>query len=398
MLPAQTGRSHSLSARIALNALGTAACTAVLFIVALSCAGCGAPGEPTPPSPPIPAAISDLTARQSGDGTLLTFSLPGKSITNQRLTQIPSCDIYRGALKADGSPDAKSFRMVYTIPGAMVAEYEVEKHVQFLDPVSPEETKAHPGLKVAYLVRTRVSAKKSSPDSNIVTVGLFPVPQRISSLDARVTENAIELSWPAPAQTSGGETLGDFTYRLYRGQLESSLNAEAAEAAAKDPLHAKWKVKPSLLASPAASNYSDADFEFDKTYVYMVRTAVPVNGGIVESSDSAPAIVTPKDIFPPSAPQGLLGAVITENGAPGPVIDLSWSINPENDVAGYRVYRSEQEGARGEPLQQTLVPTPAFRDASVHPGHRYWYTVTAVDRAGNESGGSSPALVEVPQP
>jgi len=32
-----------------------------------------------------------------------------------------------------------------------------------------------------------------------------------------------------------------------------------------------------------------------------------------------------------------------------------------------------------------LLPAPVYRDMSVQPGYRYWYSVTAVDRAGNES-------------
>jgi len=78
-------------------------------------------------------------------------------------------------------------------------------------------------------------------------------------------------------------------------------------------------------------------------------------------------------------------------------VDLSWSISPETDVAGYRVYRSESEGARGDTLSE-LLPTPAYRDASVQPGRRYWYSVTAVDRSGNESDPSPQILVVIAQP
>jgi hypothetical protein len=368
----------------------------ILLSCTLMVAGCGAPGEPTPPSPPIPGTIVDLSAKQIGDGALLTFTLPGKTIAGQRLAESPTCEIFRGAVKADGSADTKSFRMVYTIPGALTASYVIEKDVEFLDPISPGEAKTHPGGKVAYLVRTRVSPKKSSADSNIVTLAIFPVPQRIASVDTHVTESAIELAWPAPTQTSGGDALGDFSYRLYRGELDSSFAPVAIDAAAKDLVHAKWKTKLALLASPASNSYRDSDFEFDKTYVYVARTAVQVNGGVIESADSAPAIVTPKDIFPPSAPQGLVAAVVTENATAPAMVDLSWSISPENDVAGYRVYRSEQEVTRGDAIQPDLISTPAVRDTA-QPAHRYWYTVTAVDRAGNESAGSAPVLVEIPQ-
>src|SRR5271155_2898345 len=194
--PGQTIRqiTRQRAARIAVH---TTAAYFIIFSCGLLLVGCGAPGMPTPPSPPIPSAITDLTAKQSGDGALLSFTLPGKTVTGKRLTESPACEIFRGAVKADGSADTKSFRMVYAIPAAMVQNYVVEKHVEFLDPIAPEETKTHPGGKVAYLVRTRISPKKASVDSNIVNLAIFPVPQRIVDLSARVTASAIELAWPA---------------------------------------------------------------------------------------------------------------------------------------------------------------------------------------------------------
>ncbi len=131
--------------------------------------------------------------------------------------------------------------------------------------------------------------------------------------------------------------------------------------------------------------------------MYVVRS-VTVPGAALESSDSTPVVVRPKDTFAPGAPQGLVAAVLAGATTGSAVVDLSWSINPENDVAGYHVYRSEHEGERGALLVPELVPTPALRDAAVQAGHRYWYTVTAVDRAGNEGPGSAPITIEVTQP
>ena len=74
------------------------------------------------------------------------------------------------------------------------------------------------------------------------------------------------------------------------------------------------------------------------------------------------------------------------------------SISQENDVAGYRVYRTEVDTVRGQPLIPDLIPTPAFRDTTVQTGHKYRYTVTAVDRAGNESAESTPLIVEIVPP
>ncbi len=367
----------------------------LLIPIFLFLIGCGAPGEPAPPSPPVPTAIVDLTARQAGDGVQLTFTLPAKTIRGERLTDPPSVEILRGSLKADGKADEKSFRQVYAIPGTLISNYHVEDHVQFVDPVAPDESRAHPGGTLAYRVRTRASAKRASPDSNTVSVRVFPMPQRVRSVQADVTETAIDLSWPAPTQTSAGEPIDPIAeYHVYRGELDPS----SADAASKDLLQAKWK-SVLTLAGPAPTNhYRDTTFEFGKTYLYIVRSAVLAGGQSLESSDSPTAIVTPRDTFPPATPHDVVAAALAANSSAPLEVDLSWSINVETELAGYRVYRSEQQDAAGRPITLELLLSPAYRDTSVQPGHRYWYSVTAVDRTGNESVPSAPVEVDVAQP
>ena len=160
----------------------------------------------------------------------------------------------------------------------------------------------------------------------------------------------------------------------------------------------KWKSPLAFLASSPTTSYRDSSFDFGKTYVYTVRTVIPADGGTIESSDSVPAIVTPIDVYPPAVPQGLLAAVVTPDPNAPPEVDLSWSINTETDLAGYHVYRSEQQDTWGRLLTPDLLLSPAYRDTSVQPGHRYWYSVTAVDRSGNESAPSAPVAAEVAQP
>src|ERR1700751_745137 len=108
-----------------------------LFIFA---SGCGPPAHPVPPSPLVPVAVSDLAARQAGDGVELVFSLPPKTVSGEKLTAPPASEIVRGSLKPNGVPDPKSFRVVYTIPAALVPNYLDAGHVRFTDPVSPAET------------------------------------------------------------------------------------------------------------------------------------------------------------------------------------------------------------------------------------------------------------------
>ncbi|HEY6943994.1 MAG TPA: hypothetical protein VI431_02555 [Candidatus Acidoferrum sp.] len=343
----------------------------------------------------MPIAVSDLAGKQAGDGVELVFSLPSKSISGEKLTAAPAVEIVRGSLKAKGGPDAKTFRVVYTIPGALVGNYVAAGHVRFTDPISPEETKAHAGTTYAYLVRTRLSKKRASVDSNVVTVRVVPVPQSISSVKSQVTETAVNLTWSGPTQTSAGEPLSAiFSYRIYRGEIDPQTPAPTS----KDLPTIRWISPLTLLGSSTATSYADTQFDFGKTYVYTVRSAIAVEGNEVESDNSEPVSVTPLDTFPPGAPQDLVAAVLPGATPSTLVVDLSWSINLETDLAGYRVYRSEQEGARGQLITPDLLPAPAVRDSSVEAGHRYWYSVTAMDRAGNESAPSKPVAVDITQP
>ena len=365
---------------------------ALLGLLVLS--GCGAPGEPQPPSPPIPAPISDLSAHQQGNGVQLVFTIPVRTVAGDRLAEPPAIEIYRGSLKPNGTPDNKSFKLVYTIPGELSHAYTAQEKIQFTDPLPPEELRANPGATYVYRVRTRASKKKDSADSNTVLAKVYPVPPRIMALDAHVMQSAIELSWTVPSSEPAGTAGETITgYRIYRGEPENTATLPSSA----DFLQVKWKSPIVLLAAAQANSYRDTLFDFGKAYMYLVRSVVTVDGNPIESDDSVPALVTPRDTFPPATPQNLIAAEIPDADGK-PTVDLSWSISLESDLAGYRVYRSEEQGARGQPLNEELLLSPAYRDVSPQVGHRYWYAVIAVDRAGNESESSVPAVADLSQP
>jgi len=365
------------------------------LLLFLLIAGCGAPGEPTPPSPPVPVAVTDLAAQQVGDAVQLTFTLPTKTVAGERLAEAPAIEILRGTVRPDGSPDTKSFRTVETIPGALLGEYRSAEKVQIVNRITADELRAYLDRALAYRVRSRASRKRASADSSTAIVRLRPVAERITALHATVTESAVELSWPAPTRTSSGEPLPAISeYRVYRGEID----AASADAAANDLSKAKWKSPLALLGTAHTETYRDTAFDFGKTYLYSIRAVIPTEGSAVESDDSVPAIVAPRDVFPPAVPQGSVAAVIVGSPTNAPEVDLSWSINLETDLAGYRVYRSEQQDTPGQLLTPDLLLSPAYRDTSVQPGHRYWYSVTSVDRTGNESLPTAPVAAEITQP
>ncbi len=367
-------------------------CCILFFLIG----GCGAPGELMAPSANVPADITNLSARQNGDGVHLTFSMPVRSVSGDRLVTPFAIEILRGTTTPDGSPDLKSLRVVDTIPDSLTGKYLVADKIEFTDPLAPEEISKHPGSVFVYAIRTRLSQKRASANSNVVSLRLFRVPDRVASLEARVTESAIELSWPPVQRTSAGEPLAASPqYNIYRAEVDAARETQFSTGPDNQrDLDSKLQ----LLTSQSGNTYGDKNFEFGKSYAYVVRAGITEGGTTVESTDSAPAFVNPRDVFPPAPPQDL-AAVVLPGDTPGYLlVDLSWSISVEPDFAGYRVYRSEDPGTRGQLLNSELLPTPSLRDTSVQSAHRYWYAVTAVDRAGNESAPSPPVAVEVSQP
>ena len=145
-----------------------------------------------------------------------------------------------------------------------------------------------------------------------------------------------------------------------------------------------------------APPFSDTQAIFGATYKYSVRSMVQYPDAAIESGDSNLVTLTPKDTFPPAAPLGLVVVLVPTQGATSAHLELSWAISPETDIAGYNVYRSEEAGVQGTRQNAELLIAPAFRDMNVQPGRRYFYSVTAVDRSGNESPASEVVSGGVP--
>lgn len=80
-----------------------------------------------------------------------------------------------------------------------------------------------------------------------------------------------------------------------------------------------------------------------------------------------------------------------------PVVSLTWEPSP-SPVLGYNVYRSEERGGPYTLLNtSSLVENVNFyRDTDVRSGHAYFYVVTDVDAAGDESVRSNQISVTAP--
>ena len=142
----------------------------------------------------------------------------------------------------------------------------------------------------------------------------------------------------------------------------------------------------------SSTSYADSTVDPGTTYSYTILAKDAAGN---QSSKSSPAVATTPAIAP-GAPTGL-----TASGSDG-LVSLSWT--PPTSTGGaaitsYRIYRGTTGG--GSKTLQTSVATTSFDDSSVTNGTTYYYTVTAVNTAGEgsasgEASATPAAVVTVP--
>ncbi|MGD0404335.1 MAG: fibronectin type III domain-containing protein [Candidatus Acidiferrales bacterium] len=387
-------------ARASLRSIFLLSCS--LFSLSLWLAGCAAPGEPIERKPPVPTAIADLAAQQQGNDVILTFTMPKETVQHRPLKQTPAIEIYRAFEPVRGSavPATTTVpELILTIPPAMVDRHSQKNHVRVVSALDAGDLSPHIGWTAAYAVRTRASLKKESADSNPAGVRIYPAADPIEDVKAEVTHAGIVLSWTPPQKTPVGAAPPIVAYHIYRAEAAPQVPTQpepVANVSVSISEAPKLKVPFARIGETPEPAFQDLQVEFGSTYVYSVRSVLQYPDVALESTDSKLIAITPRDTFPPAAPQGLVVVLVPAQGANPAYLDISWAISPETDIAGYNVYRSEQDGVPGTRLNSELLLTPAFRDMNAGPGHHYVYTATAVDRAGNESHASEPASGGVP--
>lgn len=416
-----------------IRGLGSARTGALAGVVllaisaSLACGGCAAPGEPVSRHSAVPRAITDLRASQQGNSFLLSFTVPSKTTTKKNLPASPSIEIYRTyrpipkATPAAGGAGAPAAPMemahpelLVEIPAAMVSKYLQRGKVRFAMDMPAEQLVQHAGQEILWMVRTQVKVGKQSDDSNVVSLPVFPVLPPPQDVEARLTQDAVTVSWvdlppaveeqTAVAAGAVGMTRKSKIYRVYRAELteeaapasaageksgQGSANA-AAPAGQADSGAALGEVRPGepafvLIGESQASPFRDTHFQFGRHYVYSVRTFAEYEPGGNESADSNLANVDTKDVFVPATPSGLVAIPVAKTDEESAHIELSWAISSETDLAGYNVYRVDAQDSTPAKLNDKPLLTPTYRDMSVALARTYTYSVTAVDRAGNES-------------
>jgi hypothetical protein len=350
----------------------------VCTIVAALLTACGTPGVPVPPSLELARPVTDLRASRKGDNVYLTWTMPTHTTERQNLRHggvVAVCRAIGREVKDCATPVAR----IPFQPPSRNATPQLRNYTDQL----PPSLQAPPTSQLDYAISVLNRYGRSAGLSNQIEVPSAPALPAASGFRAQLNGDGVHLSWePVSAPDIPGLR---FLYRIYRRNSATNQDTIAGE------LPVAGQPSPGLI---------DNSFEWEKTYEYRATVVTIVNPANkmeqqLEGEDTTPVRVVMHDVFPPAAPTGLQ-AVFSGPGQK-PFIDLVWTPNTETDLAGYNVYRHEADKEEWSKLNSDLIKSPAYRDSAIEPGHRYSYSVSAVDIRGNESPHSAEARESVPE-
>jgi len=338
--------------------------------------GCGTPGAPQPPSLNLPQPVNDLSATRVGDVVTLAWTMPKRNTDKLAIKERVLASVCRKEATGQCEPAGTAMQLP---PGA--AGTLTETLTGALATGDPRT--------LAYFVELTNRKGRSAGLSNgaVVLAGAAPAP--VAGLAVEVRKPGVEVHWKADDEGAA--------VRLQRKLLtpRPAKKQEGAMAAPAEPLEQNL-----LIENVASGRALDKSIVFGEKYEYRAQRVarLTVDGKTLELAGelSQPVQVEAKDVFPPDAPTGLAAvATLAQNGGET-AIDLSWQPNTETDLAGYVVYRREEDGTWTRISPAEPVVGPAFHDTKVQPGHTYRYAVSALDRGGRESARSDEAQESVP--
>ncbi len=352
--------------------------TAVLLLLLAALSACGRKGPLLPPVVRVPQKPSAVTVEQRGGTFFISWANPTKNIDGSLLDAVSEIEIW--VLEVEKSPASapevfpKTFeekaRQAALIKKDQLPSLLIEKGNDtrgYIHPFTPAASGIGK-VKFVFAVRAKDARSRASEFSAFAALDFLVSPQPPRSLEVRSLKDSIELTWTAP-EANIDRSVPPLVagYNVY-GQM------------GEGPLQ---RLNKELVREP---KFEDRNVRYGASLRYLVRATTAETAPSIESGDSPVATIIPKDVFPPASPTGLVP--IAGKG----YIALSWNANQEKDLAGYRVRRKGE----GEAEDILLTPQPitenAFTDRSIEKGRRYRYSISSMDKNGNES---PPAEIQV---
>ncbi|MDA2933807.1 hypothetical protein MYX82_05635 [Acidobacteria bacterium AH-259-D05] len=316
-----------LGIRSAVRCRRSAVCG--LWLSCLLLSGCAKIGDPLPPLVHPTDTVTDVETVQVEDHFQIVFSLPSH--------EIRWVEIYR---QCGSNPSPPEQSLVRLEPEEL-SHYNQGNKFFFED---------HPGLSqpCSYWLRFVNRQGLRSPFSNLAQTLPIPPARPPTNLRYQVHQTQIVVKWDAPVANIDGSQ----PPRL-AGYLVNSKH---------------------LVRQP---EYTETEFQFGQEHSYQVQSVSREADPLILSGYSDTLKFVPRDEFPPGIPQNI--TILSLEGK----VQIFWDANKESDLKGYFVYSGTDPNRLRK--SSSSITINRYVDESVTTGKAYYYQLSAMDRAGNES-------------
>lgn len=194
-------------------------------------------------------------------------------------------------------------------------------------------------------------------------------PSAPSGLAVQEAAGVINLSWTKNQESDISK------YRLYRSTSAISNSPKFNPATVQ-----KISFAEKGYIDETGTFFADSDIITGSTYYYRV-SALDRNNN--ESNKSNQVAITYGDHITPAKPVGLTAQTGSKKGE----INLSWTSNSESDFLSYNIYMADQGGSDFSFLASQS--SNSYIVTARTAGKSYFFRITAVDNANNESESSN---------
>lgn len=337
-------------------------------LVLIMAGACGKKAAPLSPDLVLPGPVKNFRLSQEGASLVASWVFPQTNQLGQPLTQLKGFRLYRGA--AAGTAPAAGCAPEFVLLADIDLDYPEVGKIQG-DRGVYQDWNLVPGK--CYTYRVAAYGRGGSPGawSPDLSQAWGSLPRAPGSLTAAPQDREVQLAWPEVKFLQDGSPLRDLAgFAVYR-QTGSGA----------------WQ---RLNSTPVPVNrYQDVAVQNEVEYTYAIRAVRHLGQYQLEGPDSPSRTARPQKLTSPPPIINLVAAPTAKG------VELRWEASPNQDVAGYRVYRLRRGEARPVLLTPELVKQPYFVDCQVSRGETYAYAVTAVDNSPrkNESEPSEDAVV-----
>ncbi len=341
---------------------------------------CGKKGPLQPPIVRIPKRAENVVLTQRGANALLRWKNPVNYIDGNPIVGLSEVEIWllekewseieTPELTETGEPVEPNWekefknegRLLLTITKDKLPDYifdsEQENPVmQFIYPLEKDFL----SKKYLFSLRVKDIRRRKSLYSTPISFEAKILSQPPVNFNAELFSDKILLKWDPPDENIDRSTPPLVAgYNVFRAAEKSKV----------------VRLNPALIKG---RTYEDKTFDFGTTYSYFVRVSSSESSPYQESEDSEVIEISPKDTFAPVPPKGVVLVMGTE------ILSLSWDANQESDLGGYRVWKRAEGESEFTALMKKPILENTYTDTSVEKNIRYYYAITSMDKAGNES-------------